>query len=220
MRIAQPVFGLGLLEAVPEQTILATAEQQRVGFNGRPNYVWDAIGKRTTLGRFGWKANQPSIKQQIAAAALGDMGLTSPLYREQNCPSVQHLCSMQTPGNDPELVTTDWIELEFWTLGLGVPARRNLGDPRVQRGAAMFKEARCAVCHVPEMKTGEKFRAAAPRQSDLHYTTCCCTTWAGIGRQPARFSSRRARLAHTAALGDRLVGTVNGSTAFLHDVGT
>ena len=221
VRIAQPVFGLGLLEAVPEQTILATAERQRVlGFNGRPNYVWDAIGKRTTLGRFGWKANQPSIKQQIAAAALGDMGLTSPLYREQNCPPVQHLCSMQTPGNDPELVTTDWIELEFWTLGLGVPARRNLGDPRVQRGAAMFKEARCAVCHVPEMKTGEKFAPLPPlaNQTFHAYTDLLLHDMGEAladNRPDFRAGGRDWRTQPLWGMG--LSGTVNGSTALLHD---
>jgi CxxC motif-containing protein (DUF1111 family) len=158
LRMAQPVFGLGLLEAVPEATLLAIARRQKEqGFGGRPNYVWDAINQRTALGRFGWKANQPSVRQQIAAASLGDMGLTSPLYREQNCPPVQHLCQVQTPGNDPELVTTDWDELEFWTLGLAVPARRNVDDSQVLRGENLFVEAKCAVCHVPEMRTAEAF---------------------------------------------------------------
>src|SRR5690349_4996120 len=52
LRIAQPVFGLGLLDAVPEQTLLALAAQQKTqGLNGRPNYVWDAFNRRTALGR-------------------------------------------------------------------------------------------------------------------------------------------------------------------------
>lgn len=41
-----------------------------------PNYVWDAVNQRVALGRFGWKSNQPSVKQQIAAAYLGDLGWT------------------------------------------------------------------------------------------------------------------------------------------------
>jgi CxxC motif-containing protein (DUF1111 family) len=78
MRIAQPVFGLGLLEAVDEADILAIAERQRSqGVNGRPNRVWDMINKRVALGRFGWKSNQPSIRQQIAVAFHGDIGVTS-----------------------------------------------------------------------------------------------------------------------------------------------
>jgi CxxC motif-containing protein (DUF1111 family) len=221
VRIAQPVFGLGLLEAVPEETILAIARRQREqGFNGRPNYVWDAINKRTTLGRFGWKANQPSIKQQIATAALGDMGLTSPLYRDQNCPPVQHLCSIQTPGNDPELVTTDWEELEFWTLGLGVPAHRNANDPRVQRGAALFEQAKCAVCHQPEMKTGEKFALLPPLANQtFHAYTDLLLHDMGEGladnRPDFKAGGRDWRTQPLWGLG--LSGTVNGSSELLHD---
>jgi CxxC motif-containing protein (DUF1111 family) len=155
LRIALPTFGLGLLEAVGEADILAIAERQKSqGVNGRPNYVWDAIGKRTAVGRFGWKSNQPSIKQQIAAAALGDLGVTSPLYDKENCPPVQVDCAYQPPGNQPELVELNWDELEFWTQTLAVPARRNVGNADFRNGERGFAEAKCAVCHVPEMQAG------------------------------------------------------------------
>ena len=65
LRIAQPLFGMGLLEAGPEQTLRnVAARQHQEGFDGRINRVWDAINKRPALGRFGWKANQPNIRQQ------------------------------------------------------------------------------------------------------------------------------------------------------------
>ncbi|MEO8166372.1 MAG: di-heme oxidoredictase family protein, partial [Betaproteobacteria bacterium] len=135
LRIAQPTFGLGLLEAVTEADILAIAQEQKSkGFNGRPNYVWDAIGQRVALGRFGWKANQPSIKQQIVAAFIGDIGVTSPLFENENCPPVQTDCVYQPPGNKPELIQLNWDELELWTRALAVPARRNVDDPRFKRG--------------------------------------------------------------------------------------
>ena len=63
-RVAPSVFGLGLLEAIPEETILAYADENDVdgdGISGRPNYVWDVVAQRYTLGRFGWKANQPTL---------------------------------------------------------------------------------------------------------------------------------------------------------------
>jgi CxxC motif-containing protein (DUF1111 family) len=155
LRMAQPTYGLGLLEAVSEADILAVAEQQKSqGVNGRPNYVWDGIGKRVALGRFGWKSNQPSIKQQIAAAFHGDIGVTSPLFDKENCPPVQKDCAFQPPGNQPELIDINWEELEFWTQALAVPARRNVGDPGYARGEQLFAQAQCAVCHVPEMKAG------------------------------------------------------------------
>src|SRR4029077_9671 len=90
VRIAQPLIGLGLLDAVPEDVILALVQRQKeLGLDGRVNYVWDAINERVALGRYGWKANQPSLKQQSAAAAIGDMGVASNLYPDQNCPPVQ-----------------------------------------------------------------------------------------------------------------------------------
>lgn len=158
VRIAQPVFGLGLLEAVPESDLLAIAEKQKThGINGRPNYVWDAINKKVALGRFGWKSNQPSIKQQIAAAFHGDLGVTSPLFDKENCPPVQEDCAYQPPGNQPELIDINWEELEFWTQALAVPARRNVDNSDFKRGERLFNDAKCAVCHVPELKTGGKF---------------------------------------------------------------
>ncbi len=158
LRNAPPIFGLGLLEAVPEETLLDLAARQRAhGLNGRPNYVWDATNQRRTLGRFGWKANQPSVRQQIAAAAWGDMGVTSSLFPRQNCSDVQTLCRQEVPGNDPELTDSQWDELEIWTLGLAVPARRNWDDAEVQRGARLFESAQCDHCHVPTLVTADVY---------------------------------------------------------------
>jgi CxxC motif-containing protein (DUF1111 family) len=157
LRIAQPLVGLGLLEAVPDEALLEIAVRQRAaGFGGRPNRVWDAIAGREVIGRFGWKANQPSLRQQIAAAAIADMGVTSELFRAQNCPPVQTICAAEMPGGDRELIDSDWAEIEFWLQGLAVPARRAPEDPQVVRGEALFAAAQCAVCHVPTLRTGER----------------------------------------------------------------
>ena len=154
VRIAQPIFGLGLLEAVSEQTLLEIARTQKtLGFNGRPNYVWDAINQRTALGRFGWKANQPSLKQQIVSAAIGDMGVASKFFPDQNCPPVQDICARHLPGNVPELGTQEIDTLELWLRGLAVPARRGMQNPDVRKGQKLFAQAQCAVCHVPELRT-------------------------------------------------------------------
>lgn len=221
LRIAQPVFGLGLLEAVSEQTLLDIAQRQRaLGFNGRPNYVRDDVNDRTTLGRFGWKANQPSIRQQIAAASIGDMGLTSRLYRAQNCPPAQRICAMQTPGNDPELTLTDWDELEHWTRALAVPAPRRLGDARVQRGAQLFAQAQCDVCHVPTLRTAERFppfAQAAGRTFHPFTDLLLHDMGDGLadGRPDFQAGPRDWRTAPLWGLG--LAAAVNGNAALLHD---
>ena len=156
LRIAQPVFGAGLLDAIPENAVLDIARrQQELGFNGRPNYVWDAEKQATALGRFGWKANQPSLKQQNASAFLNDMGVTTSVFKRDNCPEIQTACRKRPLGMVPEQPDRAFNELLFYTRALGVPARRYVDDPVTLRGERLFAEAQCAVCHVPEIKTGD-----------------------------------------------------------------
>ena len=86
-RVAPPVFGLGLLEAIPEQDILAHADDGDVdgdGISGRANTVWDLVEGREALGRFGWKAEQPTLLQQSAGAYNEDMGVTNPLFPRES----------------------------------------------------------------------------------------------------------------------------------------
>ncbi len=220
LRMAQPLVGIGFLEAVPEETILAIAQKQRAqNFNGRPNRVWDVVNKRMALGRFGWKANVPTLKQQIAAAAIGDMGVNSRLYPEQNCPPVQTICAKMLPGNFPEIIDSEIDSVELWLQALAVPARRDVNDPEVRRGAVLFATAQCAVCHVPGMKTG-KF-PKLPQLSDqvFHAYTDMLLHDMGDGLADGRPDfAAGARDWRTPPLwGLGLSATVSGSTALLHD---
>jgi CxxC motif-containing protein (DUF1111 family) len=81
LRMAPAVFGLGLLEGVPDADLDALADpddRDGDGISGRANRVWDPAHARAALGRFGWKANTPSLAAQVAAAYRSDMGLTNP----------------------------------------------------------------------------------------------------------------------------------------------
>jgi CxxC motif-containing protein (DUF1111 family) len=221
VRIAQPIFGLGFLEAVSEQTLADIArEQKALGFSGRPNYVWDAVNKRRALGRFGWKANQPSLKQQIATAAIGDMGLSSRLFPDQNCPRAQEICARHLPGNVPEIINHEIEALELWLQGLAVPARRSINDPEVRLGEKLFAAAKCAVCHVPEMKTAAMFPPLPQlaNQTFRAYTDLLLHDMGeelADGRPDFKAGPRDWRTAPLWGLG--LSQTVNGSTAMLHD---
>jgi CxxC motif-containing protein (DUF1111 family) len=220
LRIAQPLVGAGFLDAVAEETILSIAERQRAqNFNGRTNRVWDAVNKRMALGRYGWKANVPSLKQQIAAAALGDMGVNSNLYPEQNCPPVQTICAKQLPGNFPEIIDHEIDALELWLQGLAVPARRDAADPGVRRGAELFAGAQCAVCHVPELKTG-KF-SNLPQLSDQVFHAYTDLLLHDMGEELADgrpdFAAGPRDWRTPALWGLGLSQTVSGSTAMLHD---
>lgn len=220
LRMAQPLVGIGFLDAVPEETIVSIAEKQRAqNFNGRPNQVWDAVDKRMALGRYGWKANVPGLKQQIAAAALGDMGVNSNLFPEQNCPSVQTICAKQLPGNFPEIIDHEINALELWLQGLAVPARRDVNDPEVRRGAALFSSAQCAVCHVPDMKTA-KF-PKLPQLSDQVFHAYTDMLLHDMGDELADgrpdFAAGPRDWRTPALWGLGLSQTVTGSTAMLHD---
>ncbi len=154
LRNTQAIYGLGYLEAVSEADILALADAQKAqGLNGRPNYVRDDINDRIGMGRFGWKANQPSLKQQIAGAYHGDIGITSSLYPQQNCPPVQKACHAEKDNGKPELSDEMWSQITFWVTALEVPPPRDMNNPAVQRGEKLFHGAKCAQCHVPELKT-------------------------------------------------------------------
>ena len=220
LRMAPPLVGVGFLDAVSEEAILSIAEKQRgQNFNGRPNRVWDAVNKRMALGRYGWKANVPSLKQQIAAAALGDMGVNSNLFPEQNCPPVQTICAKQLPGNFPEIIDHEIDAVELWLQGLAVPARREVNDPEVRRGAELFAKAQCAVCHVPDLKTGQFPKLPQLSDQVFHAYTDMLLHDMGDGLADGRpdfeAGARDWRTPPLWGLG--LSQTVSASTAMLHD---
>ncbi len=153
-RVASPVFGLGLLEAVPEAGILALADEadrDGDGISGRANQVWDATAGRWVLGRFGWKANVPTLLQQTAAAYNNDMGITSSMFPVESCHG-----QPQGEGYEGEPEISDGVlrATAYYTQTLGVPARRNVRNPDVRRGEALFREANCSGCHRPLLLTG------------------------------------------------------------------
>jgi CxxC motif-containing protein (DUF1111 family) len=150
-RLAPQTVGLGLLEAIDESTILGFAAQN----GGRPNHVWDVIHQQTALGRFGWKANQPSLQGQVLAAARNDIGITDSAQPTENCPPVQTQCAAAPLSIDqPNLEPLRENSLIVHALGLAVPARRDLDSPAAQRGEQLFAQAGCTSCHIPKMTTG------------------------------------------------------------------
>ena len=220
LRNARAIFGLGYLEAVSEDDILALAAAQRAqGLDGRPNRVRDDLTGRTVLGRFGWKANQPSVRQQLAAAFLNDMGITSTLYPAQNCPPVQVHCKAAPPGDKPELYQDEFDAISFWALALDAPPRRNLHDPQVQRGERLFGQARCAQCHVPTLKTAAQapFPALSNRVFHAYTDLLLHDMGEGLadGRPDVGAGPRDWRTPPLWGIG--LSAQVNGSTNLLHD---
>ena len=158
-RIPLPVFGLGLLEAVPEATVLQIADPDDIdgdGISGRPNRVWDVEKQADVLGRFGWKANTPNLLQQSASAYANDMGVTNPLFPAAD----------GTHDIDMDILENATIYVQT----LAVPGRTALDDPQVQRGEKLFADANCAACHLTELRTGTHEIPALVNQTIHPYT--------------------------------------------------
>ncbi|MCA9906326.1 MAG: thiol oxidoreductase, partial [Anaerolineae bacterium] len=156
-RVANQMIGLGLLEAVPEADILALADPTDAdddGISGRPNYIWDRFNGQLALGRFGWKANQPHLLQQVVSAFNGDIGITTSLLPTQNCTAAQVDCLAAPAGGTPEISDDDLRKVVLYASVLAVPAQRTPDDPQVQRGAQLFEQAYCQRCHTPTLTTG------------------------------------------------------------------
>lgn len=171
-RIAPPMIGLGLLEAIPESALLSREDPQdenQDGIRGRANRVWDNTLEQTVVGRFGWKAGQPSLRQQNAHAFAGDMGLTSNLVPGDDCTAEQN-CAQYPDGGQPEVSDVILDAVTFYSQHLAVPARRHLNDPQVQAGEQLFLALGCAGCHTPSYTTGEHSSPALSGQNIYPYT--------------------------------------------------
>lgn len=152
-RLAPPVFGLGLLEAVAEADIVSRADEQDGngdGISGKPNYSWNVVKGKKTLGRFGWKASNPSILQQTAAAYSEDMGITNFIFPKESSDG-----QSQFEGKYTNYEVSDSLlhAVEFYIRTLAVPARRNADNEIVLKGKQLFKEGKCAACHTPMLRT-------------------------------------------------------------------
>ncbi|WP_285373509.1 di-heme oxidoredictase family protein [Pseudomonas sp. lyk4-TYG-107] len=159
-RVAPPMIGLGLLEAIPEEAILANAAAQAKennGIKGRVNRVWDDELQKTVAGRFGWKAGQPNLNQQNVHAFSGDMGLTTSLRPFDDCTDAQTACKQAPNGNgqdgEPEVSDNILRLVLFYTRNLAVPARRGVNDEQVLAGKNLFFQAGCQSCHTPKYTT-------------------------------------------------------------------
>ncbi len=221
-RVAPPMIGLGLLEAISEAHILANADPDDTngdGISGRANWVWDdALGK-TVLGRFGWKAGQPSLNQQNAHAFAGDMGLTSTLRPFDDCPPSQTACRSAINGGTPEV--SDYIlgQVLFYSRNLGVPARRYVDDPQVLAGKALFQQAGCASCHSPRATTAAN--AAEPELANQlirpYSDLLLHDMGPGLADNRAEFQANGREWRTPPLWGIGLTETVNGHSQFLHD---
>jgi CxxC motif-containing protein (DUF1111 family) len=204
-RIAPAMVGLGLLEAVPEATLLDIARRQEAdGISGRPNVVWDVERRAAVIGRFGWKANQPTLRQQVAAAFHGDIGATTFLFPDENCPPAQRACrelpaAIQCSGLGacqgdafvPEVIPSRLDNITFYLRKRWL--YRRAATPGILRCGTASNSSRRpdATCAMRLCSRPVRLRGCRPRASrSVRTRTSCCTTWATTSRTIDRISWR------------------------------
>ena len=228
-RVAPPMIGLGLLEAVHPGDILAGADPDDAdgdGISGRPSVVRDPDTGARQLGRFGWKASTPSVRRQTARAFSADIGISTPDVPDPwgDCTARQPACRTKPSGVQPRLGHTEAPEpvpelVSFYAANLAVPARRDVDDPVVLRGKALFHRAGCAACHTPKFVTRRDAVRAEHRFQLIWPYTDLLLHDMGEGladhRPVGGASGREWRTPPLWGIG--LTGTVSGHTYFLHD---
>jgi CxxC motif-containing protein (DUF1111 family) len=220
-RLAPPVFGAGLLEAIPEADLFDLADPEDEdgdGVSGRPNRVEDIATGEVVIGRFGWKANVATVEDQVASAFIADIGITSPMFPAENCTEVQVECADSPNGGSPEISQEIFDQVVFYNRTLAVPARRGLDQPEVIAGAKLFEGADCVSCHHPGHVTGPSEIDALAGQEIYPFTDLLIHDMGhdlDDGRPDGEASGAEWRTPPLWGIG--LTETINGHVNFLHD---
>lgn len=220
-RIPPALIGLGLVEAIAEADITAHADPEDVdgdGVSGRPHILPEGA-----LGRFGWKADTPSLSVETATAFSNDMGLSTRLRpaAHGDCTASQALCRAAPHGDDaaaPEVGDALFERLVLYAANLAVPARRNAGEAAVLEGKRLFYQARCIACHIPKFATAADAAPAQRNQLIWPYSDFLLHDLGPGLADAAPSGAATASEWRTAPLwGIGLTETVSGQRAFLHD---
>ena len=221
VRVAPPMIGLGLLEAIPASALLANADpddRNGDGISGRANRVFDQTTRDTVIGRFGWKAGQPNLNQQNADAFFNDMGLTTGLLTGASCTQAQADCLALPDGGDLEVSDHILAQVLFYSRNLGVPARRNVDDPKVLAGKTLFHRAGCQSCHVPKFITGDAAEPELANQAIRPYTDLLLHDMGeGLADHRSEFEASGSEWRTPPLWGIGMTEAVSGHTQFLHD---
>ena len=227
-RIAPQMIGMGLIEAIHPADIIANADPDDAdgdGVSGRVALARDLDGN-VAIGRFGWKAQNATVRQQSSGAFAGDIGISSPDVPNHHgdCTENQADCLAMPVGVQPRLGDTEAPDpvldlVVFYSENLAVPSRRNVDHPDVLRGKELFYDAGCATCHMPKFVTSREAEHPAHRfQLIWPYSDFLLHDMGeGLadGQQVGRASGTEWRTAPLWGIG--LTETVNGHTFFLHD---
>ena len=212
-RLAPPLVGLGLLEAVSETTVLALADPDDAdadGISGRLQTLLDPETGDVRLGRFTSKAGKARLSHQIAAALNTDMGVTTPVFP---------ILDGETTGGAPELAAADLDLMTRYVALLGVSARRDLTDAQALQGEQLFTSAQCAACHTPTLTTSAFHPMTELRNQTIHpYTDLLLHDMGpGLADNMGELDATGSEWRTPPLWSIGLTAGVSGGEAYLHD---
>lgn len=164
------------------------------------------------------KSNQPSIRQQVAGAFSGDMGITTSIFPNENAPFGVDL-SLIPNGGSPEISNANFDKVVLYSSSLAVPARRNVSDIKVLKGKKIFTEIQCASCHIPKIQTGNTYSIVSLRNQIIRPYTDLLLHDMGeeLADKAPDFLANGQEWRTQPLWGIGLINTVNGHTDLLHD---
>lgn len=167
-RLSPHLAGMGLLDHIPAEQILAWEDpndEDADGISGRAH--WHGEGEDRRIGRYGWKANMPDLRTQIAGAFRGDMGITSPVFPADDCTDAQAACVASPNGGAPEVTVEALDAVVAYMQLLGVP-RRQAPPGTHDDGYRAFVQVGCAGCHRPTFTTAPHASVAVMSEQTIY----------------------------------------------------
>lgn len=212
-RLAPPLVGMGLLEAIGEASIVTLADpndSNQDGISGRIQQVTDPETGVQRLGRFTAKAGKAKLSHQIAAALNTDMGVTSAVFP---------LLDGQTTAGPQELAAAELDKMTRYVALLGIGARRDLNDPQAIRGQQVFASAQCVKCHTPDLTTSPFHPLTELRSQTIHpYTDMLLHDMgSGLADNMGEDGAAGSEWRTPPLWGIGLTAGVSGGEAYLHD---
>ncbi len=218
-RLAPPVFGGGLIDNIPAQTILSfvdAGDKNHDGISGKANYVFNPYSQKMEIGRFGLKANTSALAVQVAAAYQQDMGITSYVFGQEASYGQAQTANAKPNKDIPDSTLNAAI---FYVRTLAVPARRNTTDVDVKAGQQLFTQINCSGCHRQTIQTGIDLTLPALSNQRIHPYSDFLLHDMGNGLADNRpdFLATGNEWRTMPLWGIGLFGKTNGTPYYLHD---
>ena len=174
LRRTTALFGLGLVDATPDATFIALAAAQPIGIRGHAAHVPNLQTNGTSVGKFGWKAQVPTLFQFSGDAYLNEMGITNPMFPNEQVPQGNPAFILPCDGKPVEPGSTEdnggdvQAFTDFMTF-LAPPPPPNITG-QAHSGQTVFSDIGCAGCHVPDLTSGQNANSLLSNQTYHPYS--------------------------------------------------